>query len=436
MFKAPWLVLTFLFQRATRRVTSLSNLSAHVNVTREIRPVQKQSSGLSVDDVAFGVLTTGKFLKTRVKAQKETWFHLVRNLVIFSDTHSDGDLGLEVVVEKPEAERNEMLIHHTGARRALSVVEGLHKRFPHAKWYFIADDDTYVYVSNLLREVLGKYNSEDPHYIGWAYPATYMAGFFEGQYRPNVAIGGAGFVLSHSVVLQLLPNIPRCRRSYTWDWQGDFRIAMCVFDLGHMVKDDLHFYADSDDQVLLWGNGRIEGLLPPVSWHMHDDCTSAFPKMYMAQMVLSRDGVFRADFAPYAYFSGRFHNVFLNRTFHIVFGKRLSILLGNSTISNAIEMEAGQLLSFEEAQPGMIHSFQQHYQGGPCHESLGDFVDAEVKIHCGSCGGKPAPPTGFSVCRAHKHGPCNSELHLTLQCPVWEPIEPTTIDSEVSRNDL
>jgi len=127
-----------------------------------------KATALRLEDIAFGVLTCGRYHDTRLKAQRRTWLHQLRNVVAFSDT--DGkDLDIEVVIDKSPPQKSEMLLHD-GALRTLSMVEGLHARHPRAKWYFFVDDDTYVYVSTLVRDVLANRDPADVHYVGFPIP--------------------------------------------------------------------------------------------------------------------------------------------------------------------------------------------------------------------------------------------------------------------------
>lgn len=407
---------------ASARSPGAKVLSSRPPTVMEVRSVEANAA-LHVEDVAFGVLSCGRYLNTRVRAQQQTWLRQVPNVIVFSDAAADENLGLEVVVQRLDVEPGEMLLNNSGPRRALPAVKGLYKHYPHVKWYFFTDDDTYVYVSNLLREVLEERNSSDPHYVGWGYHTHYTYGVPPGMYTPRTAIGGAGFAISHGLMVKLAPRIPHCRRAYTWNWQGDSRIAQCVDDLGYGVEEGKGLYPENVETELRFYDGHLKGL-PPVSFHhvSVDD----FPQLHLAQMVYSSDGTWQADFAPFFLEEVAHLEKSINCTFQVMFGRQVNVSGGGLPSA----LRANALAAFEAGAPGSAHAFRQQYRGERCPDMSGRPLEVLVDIRCGSCDAKAVPQKavqgqaspGIAVCHGEMLHSCSFRVELALRCPTWEAV--------------
>ena len=80
--------------------------------------------------MAFGVLTSSRFLETRLRSQKNTWLRQVRHVVFYSEN----DLAwLPAVGIKPPP--GEQLVGG-GAWKNFPALIDLHRRFPQQKWIF------------------------------------------------------------------------------------------------------------------------------------------------------------------------------------------------------------------------------------------------------------------------------------------------------------
>ena len=54
---------------------------------RLCQPVESDAP-LGIDDIAFGVLTSERYLETRLASQQRTWLRNVRNVVFYSESVS------------------------------------------------------------------------------------------------------------------------------------------------------------------------------------------------------------------------------------------------------------------------------------------------------------------------------------------------------------
>ena len=93
---------------------------------------------LHIDDIAFGVLTSERFLDTRLASQRRTWLRSVRHVVFYSETVV---ANLPTVALSPP--ENEQLVGG-GAWKNFPALMDLHRRYPTKKWVFFNDDDTCV----------------------------------------------------------------------------------------------------------------------------------------------------------------------------------------------------------------------------------------------------------------------------------------------------
>jgi len=329
---------------------------------------------------------------------------------------------------KPDAQ--EMLASSSGAWRAVSMVQVLHDHFPRARWYFFVDDDTYIYTPTLLTRVLGTRDAASSHYVGWAYNVgPTLHGLLPGEWRPRVAIGGAGFGISAGLMASLAPQVPRCRTSYSWDWPGDFRIAQCIADLGYEVEDDPHLNAEGPD-LALPPKMLVDGAFPPVSFH-HLNQRQMY-RLFKAEVVHSDDGRRIADFSRFALAELSLHEPGLGLDFKVRFGFDVTVSTANSlgapnsnkTTSNASSVGAAtvhvdELQSFR-ASPGG-HAFQQEFRGGSCHADHSQPLSVRIDLRCNNpCSG---PHRLLSACGVQATGKCGFSLVLSTElCPSFEPV--------------
>lgn len=108
-----------------------------------------------------------------------------------------------------------------GAWKNFPALLDLHRRFPDKKWVFFNDDDTYVFVRNLLRTLSG-YDPDRDYYIG-----LYWTPRIDMEWREvhiAYASGGAGYALSRNLLRRLSPIMEGCQGNYT-RWAGDVSLS-------------------------------------------------------------------------------------------------------------------------------------------------------------------------------------------------------------------
>lgn len=138
------------------------------------------------------------------------------------------------------------------------------RRHPHAKWFFLIDDDTYVSAHNLLR-VLALLNHADVFYGG----ATM---FFSGcgvrilGSGPRFCHGGSGILLSNSALLQLVEVADACIVKFSTCWAGDVALALCLRDLGILPTSLRSFHAN--DPAITAADPKLRCQVPATFHHV------------------------------------------------------------------------------------------------------------------------------------------------------------------------
>ncbi|KAJ1555106.1 hypothetical protein HK405_003222 [Cladochytrium tenue] len=127
------------------------------------------------------------------------------------------------------------------AHKNLPGLRVLHDRFPEADWYLMIDDDSYVFLDNLL----GYLDTQDPAVPLYMGSPNYFVGcdgvrnFADG---PGFAHGGSGILMSRGAVDKLMPILDECIIKYYTCWGGDIRIALCMRDAGIKLEGGIGFY--------------------------------------------------------------------------------------------------------------------------------------------------------------------------------------------------
>ncbi|XP_060071856.1 fringe glycosyltransferase-like [Ylistrum balloti] len=158
-----------------------------------------------IDDIFIAIKTTKKYHIRRLKLLLDTWIPLAREeTYIFTD----GDDKLDV----PDGHLINTNCSNTHYRKALSckmAVEYDYFMFSGKRWFCHLDDDTYLNVPGLVK-LLQTYNHTDDWYLGRpslrhpievvkrSNPEQKIAFWF--------ATGGAGFCISRSLALKMMPH--------------------------------------------------------------------------------------------------------------------------------------------------------------------------------------------------------------------------------------
>lgn len=118
-----------------------------------------------------------------------------------------------------------------------TVLETFRQGDKDVRWYVMADDDTVLFVDNLV-EVLGKYNHSKYYYIGSNSECVKS----NADFSFDMAFGGAGYALSYPLVEALAAKLDGCIERYPYLYVSDFMLHSCLADLGVPLTREKGFH--------------------------------------------------------------------------------------------------------------------------------------------------------------------------------------------------
>lgn len=147
----------------------------------------------------------------------------------------------------------------------------LYEKYPNAKWFIMIDDDTFLLLPN-LNILLEQFSPDEEHYFG---SDTMFKGcdnvqnFGEG---PSFAhgkencqhAGGSGIVISSGAMKKMYQNADACIKKYKDCWAGDVRTALCLRDLGILLKGKKHFNKEPPNAEFWYPTDPCER---PITFH-------------------------------------------------------------------------------------------------------------------------------------------------------------------------
>ncbi|MCL7030208.1 hypothetical protein MKW94_013311 [Papaver nudicaule] len=157
------------------------------------------------------------------------------------------------------------------------------------KWYVMADDDTVLFIDNLV-EILSKYDHNEYYYIGCNSEAVGS----NADHSFRMAFGGAGYALSYPLAKALARNLDDCIKRYPNLYGSDLILQSCISDLGVSLTLEPGFH-----QIDL--HGDISGFLsahpqtPIISLHHLDYTNPLYPAMNVFQSLKLFMNVSRVD---------------------------------------------------------------------------------------------------------------------------------------------
>ncbi|XP_077988475.1 chondroitin sulfate synthase 3-like [Glandiceps talaboti] len=170
-----------------------------------------------------GVLTAGKFLKTRATACNRTWGESVSKLEFFSqfkDTADDNDLP---IVGLPGIDDN----IYPPQQKAFTMLQYMCQHHVHDyNWFFRADDDVYIKLDKLLA-FLTTIDHRMMVYMGQPGHGLPEVRNKLGLDGHNFCMGGPGVVFSRTALINLCPHIDQCMKEVV-SKEEDVEIGRCV----------------------------------------------------------------------------------------------------------------------------------------------------------------------------------------------------------------
>ncbi|KAK9154356.1 hypothetical protein Sjap_001836 [Stephania japonica] len=158
-------------------------------------------------------------------------------------------------------------------RMARVILESFREDKEYVRWYVMADDDTVLFVDNLV-DVLAKYDHNKYYYIGENSECV-KSNF---DYSFQMAFGGGGYALSFPLAKAMARNLDECLKRYPTLYGSDHIMQACISDFGVPLTHERGFH-----QIDL--HGDLSGLLsahpavPMLSLHHLDHVDPIFPSM-------------------------------------------------------------------------------------------------------------------------------------------------------------
>ncbi|KAJ3351062.1 hypothetical protein HDU83_009253 [Entophlyctis luteolus] len=218
------------------------------------------------DALAVGIKTGPEVAATRIPIQLLTFIHRVRNFVLIGSEH-DFRIGAHLTVydvvsdarriEQKNSKDGEAIRKAALDRNILSTARQpsigdittslvpdwdspgwkndakknipgfrkLYESYPHADWYMMIDDDTFVFLDNLM-DFLDSMNPSTPIYAGRANAFVGCDGVQKHGEGPPFAHGGSGIILSRKAMELLMSSYETCIQKYSSCWAGDIRVGL------------------------------------------------------------------------------------------------------------------------------------------------------------------------------------------------------------------
>jgi len=145
----------------------------------------------------------------------------------------------------------------------LPALAYLYARFPGRRVYLLIDDDTFLFVDNLVHalqhdKALSEFwfqAFQAPLYGGRLFLMVKCMGYAHGnRSNPKFAHGGSGIVVNHAAMEALAPHIPECVRDLpSRCYAGDMQVAVCLAQRANVpqVKKLLPFQGEHLSWALL-----------------------------------------------------------------------------------------------------------------------------------------------------------------------------------------
>ncbi|XP_041994864.1 uncharacterized protein LOC121745110 [Salvia splendens] len=159
------------------------------------------------------------------------------------------------------------------AIRMARVIEETFKaeRGGEARWYVMTDDDTVLFVDNLIG-VLSKYDHKKYFYVGMnseCFVCNVVHSF-------GMAFGGGGYALSYPLAKAVAENMDLCLKRYPFLYGSDLILQSCIADLGVSLTQEPGFH-QIDFTVDISGLLSAHPHSPLVSLHHLDAVEPLFP---------------------------------------------------------------------------------------------------------------------------------------------------------------
>lgn len=376
-------------------------------------------SNLKPENLAVAIISGKEMISTRVKSQAQTWFPTFPQVFVYSDEFPKSEIE-EIHKSSPHANITFVPIigkyeHIVGSQwkhpwysaqpRFLPSMYDLwlRNRNKDVFWYVLGDDDTYLYIKNILRR-LTKHNSSNPEVVSffwctWNQITNYM--YPERDCHP-FAQGGSGVLFSKKMMDMIGPILIKCSDMYNdAEHAASMRVSVCMernfgyenWSKGAFIKPWKSGIHPSSPSVVIKQGNTWDA---PGSFHQVVPEEMAKLKYSHIAYIVSDDSgknLTNYGFVDFAHFSFRSISVELirRRWWMLNFGYRFENLASHSNTLYA----TSSLISKDNGK-----TFKQKYQG-----------NITLIVHCD----KEMKDLQVDVDDVER-GP-KTKVHLILKCP-------------------
>lgn len=193
------------------------------------------STHTNISHIVFGIVGSMNTWKHKNPYVKSWWRPNVTRGYLFLDRHPTMDFlpwsssypPFRVNEDFTKRSSYQKMVRPDQVRIVRTVMETFKQGDEDVKWYVMADDDTILFVDNLV-EVLAKYDHTKYMYIGA--DSECIKSNFDLSF--DMAFGGAGYALSYPLAAALAKVFDKCIQRYIHLWVSDFMLYSCLSDFG------------------------------------------------------------------------------------------------------------------------------------------------------------------------------------------------------------
>lgn len=154
------------------------------------------------EDIAIGVYTALRFLRTRGHAVRDTFLARHPENRVFYFTGGNDSLGLFDVVAVAGAGES----YHSAFGKQMHALKHMWEKASDAKWFYVIGCDTYVFMDYLLT-MLDPFDADEPHILGCCASNFDLAQMGMKSETVWFGSGGAGIFLSRALMAKMIPKL-------------------------------------------------------------------------------------------------------------------------------------------------------------------------------------------------------------------------------------
>ncbi|KAJ7964074.1 Protein of unknown function (DUF604) [Quillaja saponaria] len=269
-------------------------------IHKQKRPVSRSvtNSPTNLSDIMFGIVGSVKTWKHKRSYVESWWRPNVTRGYVFLDREpsqeflpwSSNSPPFRVNRNITKSKLYPKIVNPIQIRIVHTILETFREGDKDVKWYVMADDDTVLFIDNLV-EVLAKYDHTKYFYIGENSECIRS----NSDFSFDMAFGGAGYALSYALMEVLATKLDGCIERYPHLHSSDFILHACLADLGVALTHEKGFH-----QIDL--RGDISGLLsahnsdrPLVSLHHIDIIDPIFSSKNRSESVTHLMKAYKLD---------------------------------------------------------------------------------------------------------------------------------------------